>query len=478
MNNNGLNEECGVCGVIGNLDAARLIYLSLYALQHRGQEACGIMTLENLSEEVLCHEHKRFGLVADSFKQKSLDFLKGDLGIGHVRYSTRGGRRATNIQPFSFRLPGYGQAALAHNGNLTNAEILRQSLEEKGSIFTSSTDSELFLHLLARSSSQKLEEKLKDTFRQVEGAYALVMMLKNTLIGVRDPFGFRPLVIGKKDKTWVFASESCALDLIGAQLVREVEAGEIVIASTHSPTLCSIKMQKRTEKPCQKAFCSFEPIYFSRPDSVFNKQSIYEVRKNLGRQLAKEKPCEADLVIPVPDSGVPMALGFSEASGLRFELGLVRNHYVGRTFIEPTQAIRDFGVKLKLNPIRSVLEGKRVVVVDDSLVRGTTCQKIIRMIRNAGASKVHLRIASPAIKHPCHYGVNTPDYDELIAAKQSLEEIQDNLQADSLYYLSQAGLSLCLRNMQESFCFACFDGKYKEKVYQQKKQRPYPDSLY
>lgn len=483
-----LNEECGVMGVLGDEDASNLIYLGLYALQHRGQEACGIVTLDrsnpsansastlqahshevhslrrsegsNGHEDVLVHSHKSHGLVADGFSKEALQVLRGDLGIGHNRYSTTGGRQPENIQPFFFNSPAHGPIVLAHNGNLTNAHLLRAELEGAGSIFTSTSDTEVFSHLLARSQMDSLKDKIVDTLSQVRGGYSFVLCDKDQMFAARDPHGLRPLVIGKRGVAFIVASETCALDLIDADYVRDVAPGELVALHRGG----EIESLKREEKP-DAAFCSFEPIYFSRPDSRYENSSVYNVRKNMGRVLAEEYPVEADLVMAIPDSGVPMAIGYSEATGLAHELGLIRNHYVGRTFIEPSQAIRDFGVKLKLNAVRGVLAGKRVVVIDDSIVRGTTSTKIVRMLRRAGAKEVHFRIGSPPITHSCFYGVSTPDRKRLLAAQCNVEKIRSLLDADSLAYLSPEGLHRALGGNGSGHCMACFTGKYPEDIF-------------
>lgn len=452
----GLREECGVAGVIGSNDAANLIYLSLYALQHRGQEAAGIVICDEAGQ---FSGHKDFGLVGDIFSKDQLSQLTGGSGIGHNRYSTSGGRMVQNIQPFLFNTV-LGPIAIAHNGNLTNAGELRQELEKLGSIFQSTSDTEVFTHLLARSTSSDILERIKDTMSKVKGAYSLLMMMKDRLFALRDPFGFRPLVMGRLGEAVIVASETCALDLLGAEFEREVKPGEIVEIQKNGVIKSHFPFTER-----RKSFCSFEPIYFARPDSCINGKEIYHLRKKMGAELAKEAPIEADVVIAVPDSGVPMALGYSEAAQIPFEIGLVRNHYVGRTFIEPAQSIRDFGVKLKLNPVVSVLKGKRIVVVDDSLVRGTTSVKILRMIRKAGAKEIHLRLGSPPITHSCYFGVDTPSRNNLLAAQQSVDEIRKFIGADSLAFLSKDGLRKALgQDMAGSYCYGCFNGDYPEDI--------------
>ena len=388
-----LREECGIIGIYGDQDAARLAYLGLYALQHRGQEACGIVTLNTSSTEDIVSSHRDYGLVADVFGNFNFRNLSGDLAIGHVRYSTQGGRSLHNVQPFLFRSARFGPIAIAHNGNLTNASLLRAELEQKGSIFTSSSDSEVFTHLIARSKETTLEKCLKE-ISKVKGAYSIVIAAQDKLFGVRDPFGFRPLVLGKRNGEYILSSESCALDLIDAEYMRDIKPGEVITIGSRSYQSTILPLKTKAKH------CSFEPIYFSRPDSLINNRTIYDYRKRMGAILARENPVEADLVMAIPDSGVPAAVGYAHESGIPLELGLVRNHYVGRTFIEPTQQIRDFRVKLKLNPIRTVLSGKRVVVIDDSLVRGTTSLKIIRMLREAGAKEVHFRVSSPPLLIP------------------------------------------------------------------------------
>lgn len=463
MKDDALKEECGVVGIFGHPEAARLIYLSLYALQHRGQEACGIVTI---GDDGRFRSHKAFGLVGDAFTRDRLEVLIGHKGIGHNRYSTHGGRSMQNIQPFTFN-SSLGPVAIAHNGNLTNALDLRRDLEAAGSIFQSTSDTEVIMHLLAREKSPMMIERIKAVVPQIRGAYSLVILTQDRLFAVRDPFGFRPLVLGKKEHATVAASETCALDLIDVPFFREVEPGEIVEVSSDGWTshqLASVR----------KAMCAFEPIYFARPDSQIFQRRMYDVRKRLGAQLAKEESnIKADIVIAVPDSGVLMAMGYAEASGLPYEVGLVRNHYVGRTFIEPTQAIRDFGVRLKLNPVRSVLEGKSIVVIDDSLVRGTTSLKILRLIRSAGAKEVHFRIASPPITHSCYFGVDTPKRQHLMAAQMSVDAMCEYIGADSLAFLSREGLSSVLQDpRQDTFCYGCFGGGYVEMTGEDMSQEP------
>lgn len=447
-------EECAVIGVWNIEEASKLAYLGLYAMQHRGQESSGIVSLDAGEH----HVHRGLGLVGDVYNDSILGRLKGTSAIGHNRYSTTGQNLIANAQPLTAGLR-WGPVAVAHNGNIVNSQSLRQELQESGAIFQGTTDTELFLHFISRSSERNLTSLLPEVLKKVVGAYSMVFMTKDSLIAARDPYGFRPLVLGMKanavgETGYVVASETCALDLIGAQYVREIEPGEIFwidAKGTHS---------MRWAKYEREARCVFEHVYFARPDSMVFGQSVYESRKEFGRWLARENPVDADVVIPVPDSGVPAALGYANESGLPFEFGIIRNHYVGRTFIQPQQAIRAFGVKVKLNPQSAVLAGKRVVVIDDSLVRGTTSQKIIRMIRQAGAKEVHMRIASPPTIGPCYYGVDTPQKSHLIAANQSLDEIRQFIEADSLAYLSMNGLFQAVHATERSFCAACFDGKY------------------
>lgn len=441
-----------------NQEAARLSYLGLYAMQHRGQEGSGIVSL-NKGEHLI---HKGLGLVGDVFNETELERLVGTAAIGHNRYSTTGQNLLANAQPLAANLR-WGPIALAHNGNIVNNKELRQALQEEGAIFQGTTDSEIFLHLISRTPERDFMKVLPQILSKVVGAYSLVFLMKDMLIAVRDPLGFRPLVLGMKtnengEAGYVLASETCALDLIGAQFVREIEPGEIFWIDSQGTH--SINFKKETKQ----ARCVFEHVYFARPDSIVFGQSVYESRKQFGRWLARENPVEADVVIPVPDSGVPAAMGYSSESGIPFEFGIIRNHYVGRTFIQPAQSIRSFGVKVKLNPQTAVLAGKRVVVVDDSLVRGTTSQKIIRMIRQAGAKEVHMRIASPPTTGPCYYGVDTPQKSHLIAANQSVQEICQFIEADSLSYLSTRGLFEAVRGNSDSYCAACFDGKYPTKL--------------
>src|ERR1700761_3824586 len=451
-----LHEECGVFGVFGHADAGALAVLGLHSLQHRGQESAGIVTYHN--GHFIAERH--MGLVGDAFGRNSpaARNLKGDFAIGHNRYSTAGGSRASNIQPIFADLAG-GGLAIAHNGNLTNAHTLRQELVAQGAIFQSTSDTETIVHLTARSTRPKIVEKLVDALCQVEGAYSLVTLSSKKLIGVRDPNGVRPLVMGQLGDSYVFASETCALDIIGADYVRDVKPGEMVVVTadgveSHFPFA-----------PQQHRFCVFEYIYFARPDSTIEGRNVYEARKNIGRVLAEEAPAIADMVIPVPDSGVPAALGFATRAGIPFELGIIRNHYVGRTFIEPSDRIRHLGVRLKHNPNRAMLEGKRVVLVDDSIVRGTTSKKIVQMVRDAGAAEVHFRVSSPPTTHSCFYGVDTPNTDDLMAHKMDVEAMRRAIGADSLHFVSMDGLYRAMGEHKRNtnapqFCDACFSGDY------------------
>jgi amidophosphoribosyltransferase len=445
-----IHEECGIFGVFGHPEAANLAYLGLYALQHRGQEGAGICS----SDGKTLHLEKSMGLISDIFNEKRLKRLPGDSAIGHNRYSTAGSSVLKNVQPL---LANYalGSIAIAHNGNLVNAEQMRNELETEGAIFQSSSDSEVILHLIARAKSEDPYERITEALKDVRGAFSLVFLRENEMIALRDPFGVRPLAIGKVDDAYVVASETCAFDIINAQYIRDVEPGEMVIINENG-----IRSIQALKSP-RKAFCVFEFIYFSRPDSyIYNHTCVNSIRKNFGKQLAIDSPADADIVIPVPDSGVPAAVGFAEQSGIPFDFGLIRNHYVGRTFIEPKQSIRHFGVKIKLNPVRCLLEGKRVVVVDDSIVRGTTSKKIIKMIREVGGAKeVHMRISSPPTIGPCFYGIDTPTRQELIASTHLVEEIRKYITADSLYYLSISGLRGIVPN-PDDYCTACFDNKY------------------
>ncbi len=443
-------EECAVFGVYGHQEAANLTYLGLYALQHRGQEGSGIVS----SDGERLHQRKGMGLVADIYSKKTLKGLTGSKAIGHNRYSTAGDADLKNVQPLTVNF-ALGNLALAHNGNLINASMLRSELEAYGAIFQSDSDSEVIVHLIAHSHGDTLLDRIIDALSLIRGAFSLLLLTDDLLIATRDPYGFRPLCLGRYKGSWVVASETCAFDLIGAEFIREVEPGELVVIDKNG--LASY--HPFTEKP--SAQCVFEYVYFARPDSkIFGANAVYPIRKALGRQLAKECPVDADVVIPVPDSGVPAALGYSEGAVIPFELGLTRNHYVGRTFIEPEQSIRHFGVKLKLNVVPDILKGKRVIVVDDSIVRGTTSRKIVKMIRQAGASEVHMRISSPPVIAPCFYGIDTPTQKELIGARQSLENIRKYITADSLGYLSLEGMLKVAPGQANHYCDACFTDKY------------------
>jgi len=442
-------EACGVFGIFGHPEASNLTYLGLYALQHRGQESAGIAA----SDGVRLRHAKGMGHVNEVFDQPVLAGLPGHLAIGHVRYSTAGDSKAANAQPIVIDCL-HGEFAIGHNGNLVNASGLRDMLVSQGAIFQTSTDTEVVVHLYARATTGTVEDAVVEAVCQVQGAFSFVMMTKDRLIGVRDPHGFRPLAIGRLGDAWVLSSETCALDLIGATYVRDVEPGEMVVASAQG--LKSL----RPFAPAQHAQCIFEHVYFARPDSLVFGESVNEVRTNLGRRLALESPVEADVVVPIPDSGVCAAIGFAEASGLPMRMGLIRNHYVGRTFIEPQQSIRHFGVRVKLNPVRSILEGRRVILIDDSIVRGTTSRKLVKMVRAAGAKEVHMRISCPPTISPCFYGVDTPRRSELIAATHTLEEIRRYLAADSVAYLSLDGLTGAVRDGRTRYCSSCYTGVY------------------
>ncbi|HEY3939453.1 MAG TPA: amidophosphoribosyltransferase [Bryobacteraceae bacterium] len=448
------HDECGVFAIYGHPEAANLVYLGLYALQHRGQESAGIAS----SDGRKIHNVRNLGHVAEIFTPDVLNQLPGDLAIGHTRYSTAGDNTLRNAQPLSVAC-SKGQVAVAHNGNLTNAIELRRELEEDGSIFQSTSDTEVVLHLVARSRERTLAGALRDALLQIEGAFSLVFLAQNRIIIARDPHGFRPLAMGRLELpdggvATVFASETCAFDLINATYVGDVEPGEMVIIGPEGLT------RERYTTPAAPAHCVFEHVYFSRPDSIVFGRPVAESRERMGRLLAREHPVDADVVVPVPDSGVSAAIGYAAESGIAYRQALIRNHYVGRTFIEPSQAIRDFGVKLKLNPVRYLLEGKRVILVDDSIVRGTTSRKIVRMMRNAGALEVHLRISCPPTISPCYYGVDTPSHKELIAANNNLKQIQEYVEADSLAYLSLESLSNSVEDTDQRFCYACYTGHY------------------
>jgi len=456
-----LREECGVVAIYGHPEASKLAYLSLYALQHRGQESAGIASSNGEQIQL----RKSMGLVSDIFTGDVLAQLPGSLAIGHTRYSTAGDSALLNAQPIMVEC-NKGKIALAHNGNITNAHEVHAQLEQQGSIFQTNSDTEVIVHLIARSREQTLPDAVADSLRRIEGAFSLVMVTRDRVFAARDPRGFRPLVMGRipgqsahQAGAVVFASETCAFDLIGALYEREVKPGELVIVGPEGVHSRFYSAQQ------PQSSCIFEHVYFSRPDSIVFGRAVQQTRDAMGRQLALESPVEADIVVPVPDSGVTAAMGFAQQSGIPIQFGLIRNHYVGRTFIEPEQRVRDFGVKLKLNPVRHVLEGKRVVLIDDSIVRGTTSKKIVRMVRDAGASEVHMRISCPPTISPCYYGVDTPSKNQLIAANKSVEEIREYIKADSLAYLSLEGLRHASGEGEEKFyCTACYTGKYPTNI--------------
>ncbi|MEO1092373.1 MAG: amidophosphoribosyltransferase [Pseudomonadota bacterium] len=454
-----LGEECGIFGIYGARDAAALAALGLHALQHRGQEAAGLVTCE----DNLFHSHRARGLVGDSFADPAvMEALPGRTAIGHVRYATTGATMTRNIQPL-FAEFAFGGLALAHNGNLTNAMTLRDELVRNGSLFQSTTDTEVLVHLLARSRGASVVDRFVESLGRLEGAWSLVALTAKKLIGVRDPLGVRPLVLGDLDGAIVLASETCALDILGATFIRDVEPGEMVVID------CDGLRSLRPFEPQRRRFCIFEYVYFARPDSQVEGRGVYHARKAIGAELAREAGVPADIVVPVPDSGVPASIGYAEAAGLPFDLGIVRNHYVGRTFIEPTDTIRHLGVKLKHNANRGVLAGKRVVLVDDSIVRGTTSTKIVQMVRAAGAAEVHMRVASPPIRHSCFYGVDTPERSKLLAARHSVEEIARIIGVDSLAFLTMDGLYRAVGEpgrdpAEPAYCDACFTGCYPTRL--------------
>ena len=454
-----LKEECGIFAIVSHTEAARLAYLGIYALQHRGQESAGIAS----SDGVRLHLQHGMGHVADVFSETRLEHLPGHSAIGHVRYSTAGESALANAQPLLIDC-WRGQLALAHNGNLVNAAQLRRELERDGAIFHSTSDSEVILHLISRSKRRSLPEAFVDALRLIQGAYSLVIQTPRFLLVARDPHGFRPLCIGRVDGSYVFASETCAFDLIDAEYVRDVEPGEVLLVEDDTLE-SSFPLPKESS-----AFCVFEHVYFSRPDSLVFGRTVNTSRRLLGQYLAQEYPVEADVVVPVPDSGVSAAIGYADESGIRLEFGLIRNHYVGRTFIEPRQSIRNFGVKVKLNPVREILKDKRIVLVDDSIVRGTTSKKIVHIIRAAGAREIHVRITSPPIIGPCYYGIDTPTKRELIGANKSVEEIRKFIGADSLGYL---GLESLLKAVDDRgrFCSACFTDRYPTEVAHKERQK-------
>lgn len=443
---------CGIVGIYNNPEASKLAYLGLYALQHRGQESAGIAT----TDATKLYTHNSMGQVADIFTSPVLDRLPGNSAIGHVRYSTSGETVLQNCQPFTINY-ARGALSVAHNGNIVNADKIRAEFEAHGAIFQSTIDTEVILHLLASSRENDLVDRLIDILPKLKGAYSLLLMTESRMIAVRDPFGFRPLVLGKKGDSFVVASETSALDLIEADYIRSVEPGEILLFD---------KNEMKSFKPFtsrKRAHCIFEYVYFARPDSIVFDRNVYEIRKGFGRMLAKENQVEADMVVPVPDSGVPAAIGYAEESKIPFQMAIVRNHYVGRTFIEPEDAIRHFGVKVKLNAVKQLMQGKKIILIDDSIVRGTTSRKIVKMMRDAGATEVHMRISSPATSWPCYYGIDTPTRRELIASHKSLEEIRQFIGADSLSYLSTDALYWFEKQKpQEWFCDACFTGNYPD----------------
>ncbi len=446
-------EYCGLFGIAGNRQAVWLTYLGLFAQQHRGQEACGIVA----NNQGLLSIHKDMGLVSDVFSEQVLSRLKGNMAVGHVRYSTTGSSVLKNSQPLLIDYAN-GSICIAHNGNLVNSFDLRQKLEKSGSIFQTTTDSELVIHLMAASNKRSLEDSLVYALKRIKGAYSLVLMNSNYLIGIRDPHGFRPLVLGKLGSSYCLASETCAFDLIGAKFVREIEPGEIVLINNQG-VLKSIKPKELVAG--HYAFCTFEHVYFSRPDSNVFGETVHTVRRKLGAQLAKEHPVEADYVVPVPDSGYSAALGYSQESGIVLEMGIIRNHYVGRTFIQPAQDSRDMGVRVKFNILKDILKGKRIVIVDDSIVRGTTSKIRVRNLRKAGVKEVHLRISCPAHRFPCFYGIDFHRASELIANKyDNLEKISKYLEVDSLGYLSLEGMLSCFKHPKNNYCTSCWTGKY------------------
>ena len=449
---NKLREECGVFGIYGHPDASRLTYLGLYALQHRGQESCGIVA----SDGVELRMERKMGHVSDAFDQSHLDRLRGAGAIGHVRYSTAGEVSILEAQPFCVTCQ-HGQIAVCHNGNLPFAREERQRLEREGAIFSSTSDTEVVLHGVARS-RLPVREAIPKVLTDIEGAFSMLFLTPAELIAIRDSRGFRPLALGRLGDAWVVASETCAFDLIDAQYVRDVEPGEMIVIDQDG------LRSSHPLPPQQHSMCLFEHVYFARPDSLIYGRSINESRHKMGRRLAVEQPADADIVVPVPDSGVAASIGYAAESGLSFRFGLVRNHYVGRTFIEPRQSIRSFGVRIKLNPVRDLINGKRVVLIDDSIVRGTTSKKIVRMVREAGAKEIHVRISCPPTISPCYYGVDTPNKSELIAAQMSVEEIRKFIEADSLGYLSLEGMIAATGMSADSSCVACWNGRYPTRI--------------
>ncbi len=447
-------EECGVCGIFGHQDAAKLTYFGLYALQHRGQESAGIVA----SDGNILREHKRMGLVPEIFTEDKLSKLVGDMALGHVRYSTTGASNLMNAQPFTASHRGKC-ISVAHNGNLVNTRELRDELEAKGAIFQSSMDSEVVLHLLAHAAStHEFEDSIVETFKQIKGAYSLVLMTKDKMVAIRDPYGFRPLCLGKLNNGgYIVASETCALDLVEAQYVRDIEPGEILVIEKDG-------MRTISEKPTNSPrFCIFEHVYFARPDSDIFGFNVYKSRKKMGAILARETNIDADFIMPFPDSGNYAAIGYSQESDLPLEMGMIRNHYIGRTFIQPTQSMRDFSVRVKLNPVRSFLDGKKVIIMEDSIIRGTTARSRVRSLKAAGVKEVHMVISCPPHRYPCYYGIDFPTGGQLIASNKTVEEIRDSLGLDSLHYLSIEGLIESTGMPRENFCLACFDNDYPVK---------------
>jgi len=454
------HEECGVFGIFNHPEAANMTYLGLHALQHRGQEGAGIVS----SDGDRLYVERDMGLVSEIFTRERIKRLPGTMAMGHNRYSTTGASHLKNVQPILVNY-SLGQVCVAHNGNLVNAQLIKDQLEAYGSIFHTTSDTEVVVHLIAGSKFPRLPERIVGALNQVRGAYSMLFMNEQELIAVRDPRGIRPLVLGSMDGATVIASETCAFDLIEAQYVREIEPGEMLIVNREG--IHSSFPFMRQERKC----CIFEYIYFARPDSIVFGNTVNDVRKDFGRVLARKHPCDADIVVPVPDSGMPPSLGYAEESGIPFELALIRNHYIGRTFIEPEHAIRHFGVKLKLNPVRSALKGKRVVLVDDSIVRGTTSRKIVKMIRDCGAREIHMRISSPPTTYPCFYGIDTPTRKELIASSHSVDEICKYITADSLRYLSIEDMLEAVPDREKGFCMACFTGDYSIRFSEAKKDQ-------
>lgn len=454
-----LHEECGVFGIFNHSDSAALTTLGLHSLQHRGQEGAGIVSFDGTQ----FHAERHRGLIGDTFtKQSVMDRLQGHRAIGHTRYSTTGGDEMRNVQPFFAEFSG-GGFAVAHNGNITNAMTLRAELQREGAIFQSTSDTEIILHMIAMAKEPMFVDRLSSALVRLEGAFSYVGLTNKKLIGCRDPHGVRPLVLGDLDGAYILTSETCALDIIGARYVRDVEPGELIIITDKGVR------SLRPFDPVEKRFCIFEYVYFARPDSTIEGKNVYDVRKQIGVELAKEQPVDADIVIPVPDSGVPAAIGYAQGANIPFELGIIRNHYVGRTFIQPTDSIRHMGVKLKHNANRKLIEGKRVILVDDSIVRGTTSQKIVQMVRDAGATSVHMRIASPPTMSSCFYGVDTPETHKLLASRMDIEAMQDFIKVDSLGFISLDGLyraagETARNNDMPQFCDACFSGEYPTRL--------------